>query len=52
MLLRVLDWDFALSKHLQVSMSEIPADEWLGMRILDAERDAYRKELELLNPHG
>lgn len=50
LLLRTLDWDFALDKRMAVTMADIPADEWMAMKIIDEERRAFQAEQEMLKP--
>ena len=47
LLQRALDTDFALSKHVNLRMCEIPADEWLAMKVLADERDRYNREQKM-----
>lgn len=43
LLRRTLDTDIALRAHA-IQMSQIPADEWNALKILNAEREKYQKE--------
>lgn len=41
---RVISLDFALRKGIRVDIAEVPADEFLGLQILEQEQNRHEKE--------
>ena len=48
LLARAIDTEWALSKRIQIRLDDIPADEYLAMKVIDEERRAVEKEEQLL----
>lgn len=48
LLARAIDTEWALSKRIQIRIDDIPADEYLAMKVIDEERRAAEKEEQLL----
>lgn len=41
---RVISLDFALRKGIRVDIAEVPADEFLGLQILEQEQNRHERE--------
>lgn len=41
---RVISLDFALRKGIRVDLAEVPADEFLGLQILEQEQNRHERE--------
>lgn len=41
---RIISLDFALRKGIRVDLSDVPADEFLGLQILEQEQNRHERE--------